>query len=674
MKNLIAPGAVPVRPRPPAGSTTRASTPRRCAWRWTSPATTSCVASRPRSAPRGELMGIGISFFTEGVGAGPRKHMDILGLGMADGAELRVHPRARRSSASVGADARARATRRRSRRSSPRSSASRRRTSRSSTATPTSTPFGLGTYGSRSTPVSGAAVAVVVAQGARQGAPDRGGDARVLARRPRVGEGPLVRQGRPGARARRSRRSRCARTAALELPEGVEGHLDAQVVYDPPNLTYPYGCLHRVVDVDPGTGQVKVRRFIAVDDCGARINPMIVEGQIHGGLADGVGMALMEVIAFDEDGNCLGGSFMDYLLPDRARVPRLGARRDGHAVARTTRSAPRASASRPTSGSPPAIVNAVIDALHATHGVATSTCPAPRPASGRRCRAHVRTTAVAADDDRPRGRARAGRGARADGHAVRARHGRARASARRAPRPATRRSCSPTARSRGSSAARARRRRVRVARARRRSRPGEPLLLRIVPTPSRGRPEQSGRGGAVGAQPVPVRRRARDLPRAGAARAASSCVVGDTPDRGGAGRGRRRARARRRRRGRRWRRSAPTTVAVVVAAHGRDEVHALRRALEAGVPYVGLVASPKRGAGVLDELRADGVPEEQLARSTSRPGSTSAPARPPRSRCRSSPRSSPCAAGARRCARRALPLLVDEPAAAHARRSTRSAG
>jgi len=87
------------------------------------------------------------------------------------------------------------------------------------------------------------------------------------------------------------------------------------VVYDPPNLTYQFGAYICVTDVDPGTGEVKVRRFIAVDDCGPRINPMIVEGQVHGGLADGIGMALMQLIAFDEDGNCVGGSVMDYLLP-----------------------------------------------------------------------------------------------------------------------------------------------------------------------------------------------------------------------------------------------------------------------------------------------------------------------------------------------------------------------
>jgi carbon-monoxide dehydrogenase large subunit len=117
-----------------------------------------------------------------------------------------------------------------------------------------------------------------------------------------------------------------------------------------------------VVDVDKETGQVHVRRFIAVDDCGPRINPMIVEGQVHGGLADGVGMALMEVIAFDEDGNHLGGSFMDYLLPTSMECPSwelgetvtpsphhpIGAKGVGESA---------------TVGSPPAVVNAVMDAL-----------------------------------------------------------------------------------------------------------------------------------------------------------------------------------------------------------------------------------------------------------------------------------------------------------------------
>jgi carbon-monoxide dehydrogenase large subunit len=150
--------------------------------------------------------------------------------------------------------------------------------------------------------------------------------------------------------------------SSLELPEGVEGHLDAQAVYNPPNLTYPFGAYICVVDVDKGTGQVKVRRFIAVDDCGPRINPMIVEGQVHGGLADGVGMALMQVIAFDEDGNCLSGSLMDYLIPTALEVPHW---ETGHTVTPSPHHpiGAKGVGESATVGSPPAVVNAVIDAL-----------------------------------------------------------------------------------------------------------------------------------------------------------------------------------------------------------------------------------------------------------------------------------------------------------------------
>src|SRR6266513_6500150 len=95
------------------------------------------------------------------------------------------------------------------------------------------------------------------------------------------------------------------------LPEGMEGGLDAQVIYDPPNLTYPYGAYIAVVDIDPDTAAVKIRRIIAVDDCGVRINPMIVDGQIHGGLAEGYGIAAMQLITFDDEGNCIGSNFMD---------------------------------------------------------------------------------------------------------------------------------------------------------------------------------------------------------------------------------------------------------------------------------------------------------------------------------------------------------------------------
>ena len=276
-------------------------------------------------------MGIGVSFFTEGVGAGPRKHMDILGLGMADGCELRIHPTGKAQL-----------------RLSVQTQGQGHETTFAQIVSHVigippedievlhgdtdNTPFGLGTYGSRSTPVSGAAAAV-----AAQRVRDK---ARIIAAAAlecsaddlEWEHGPWHVKGDPD-QGRTIQEIAFAAHGNLELPEGVEGHLDASVVYNPPNLTYPFGAYICVVDVDPQTGVVKVRRFIAVDDCGPRINPMIVEGQVHGGLADGIGMALMEVIAFDEDGNNLGGSFMDYLLPDVHGMPQLGARRNRHAVA-----------------------------------------------------------------------------------------------------------------------------------------------------------------------------------------------------------------------------------------------------------------------------------------------------------------------------------------------------
>ncbi|MFC9279115.1 aerobic carbon-monoxide dehydrogenase large subunit [Streptomyces collinus] len=309
---------------------------------------------------RGELMGIGISFFTEAVGAGPRKHMDILGLGMADGAELRVHPTGKAVlRISVQTQGQGHET-------------TFAQIVSQELGIPAEdvevvhgdtdqTPFGLGTYGSRSTPVSGAAAAMV---------------ARKVRERARIVASAMLEvnpddlewekgrwyvtgdpdQGRDMAEIALAAHSN------LELPEGVEGHLDATCVYNPPNLTFPFGAYICVADVDADTGQVKVRRFVAVDDCGNRINPMIVEGQVHGGLADGLGMALMQVIAFDEDGNCLGGSFMDYLLPTSVECPSwelgetvtpsphhpLGAKGVGESA---------------TVGSPAAVVNAVVDAL-----------------------------------------------------------------------------------------------------------------------------------------------------------------------------------------------------------------------------------------------------------------------------------------------------------------------
>ena len=268
---------------------------------------------------RGELMGIGVSFFTEGVGAGPRKHMDILGLAMNDGADLRVHPSGK-AVVSISAQTQGQGHETTFAQivaeelGIPPEDVQVRHgdTDRS--------PYGLGTYGSRSTPVSGAAVAVVsrkVRDRARQIA------ATMLETRP---EDLAWEKGRWYVKGDPEKGAAIEDIAVRAyngepLPEGMEGGLDAQVIYDPPNLTYPYGAYIAVVDVDAETAQVRVRRFIAVDDCGVRINPMIVDGQIHGGLAEGIGIALMEVISFDEEGNCLNSSFMDYLIPTALECP-----------------------------------------------------------------------------------------------------------------------------------------------------------------------------------------------------------------------------------------------------------------------------------------------------------------------------------------------------------------
>jgi carbon-monoxide dehydrogenase large subunit len=309
---------------------------------------------------RNEYMGIGISFFTEGVGAGPREHMDILGLGMADGADLRVHPTGKVVlGVSVQTQGQGHET------------TFAQIVAHELGLTPDDvevvhgdtdrTPFGLGTYGSRSTPVSGAA-AVMAARKVRDRA--RLVAAAMLELSPDDLEwldGKWRVRGDPERSAGIAEIAMAAHSA-LELPDGVEGHLDASAVYNPPNLTFPFGAYICVTDVDPATGEVKVRRFIAVDDCGVRINPMIVEGQVHRGLADGIGMALMQAIVFDEAGNCLGGSFMDYLLPTALECPspELGA---------TVTPSPhhpigaKGIGESATVGSPPAVVNSVVDAL-----------------------------------------------------------------------------------------------------------------------------------------------------------------------------------------------------------------------------------------------------------------------------------------------------------------------
>jgi carbon-monoxide dehydrogenase large subunit len=307
---------------------------------------------------RGELMGIGISSFTEIVGAGPSKHFDILGIKMFDSCELRVHPTGK-ATARFGTKSQGQGhetTYAQIIAEEPGIPAAHIEVEEGDTDT---APYGLGTYASRSTPTAGAAGAIA-ARKVRDKA------RKIAAHLLEVSEDDLVWEpGKfsiKGAPQKSKTIQEIALAAYTNHPAGMEAGLEAVNYYDPPNLTFPFGSYIAVVDIDRGTGAVTLRRFVAVDDCGNIINPMIVEGQIHGGLTMGMAPALFEEISYDESGNIQGGSFMDYLLPTAMETPRwetdktvtpsphhpLGAKGVGESA---------------TVGAPPAIANAVVDAL-----------------------------------------------------------------------------------------------------------------------------------------------------------------------------------------------------------------------------------------------------------------------------------------------------------------------
>jgi carbon-monoxide dehydrogenase large subunit len=307
---------------------------------------------------RGELMGIGISSFTEIVGAGPSKHFDILGIKMFDSCELRVHPTGK-ATARFGTKSQGQGhetTYAQIIAEELGIPAAHVEVEEGDTDT---APYGLGTYASRSTPVAGAA-------GAMAARKVRDKARKIAAHLLEVAEEDLVWEpGKfsvKGAPSKSKTIQEVAFAAYTNHPQGMEAGLEAVDYYDPPNLTFPFGSYICVVDIDRGTGEVKIRRFVAVDDCGNIINPMIVDGQIHGGLSMGMAPALYEEISYDADGNVQGGSFMDYLVPTAMETPNWE-------TAKTVTPSPhhpfgaKGVGESATVGAPPAIANAVVDAL-----------------------------------------------------------------------------------------------------------------------------------------------------------------------------------------------------------------------------------------------------------------------------------------------------------------------
>ena len=153
-----------------------------------------------------------------------------------------------------------------------------------------------------------------------------------------------------------------AKAYAEDLPPGLEAGLEATEFFRPPQLVYPFGAHVAIVQVDRETGQVRVRDFVAVDDCGVRVNPMLVAGQVHGGLAQGIAQALLEELVYTPDGQLATGTLMDYALPRAADLPSFTT---GETVTPTPVNpfGAKGIGEAATIGSTPAVVNAVVDAL-----------------------------------------------------------------------------------------------------------------------------------------------------------------------------------------------------------------------------------------------------------------------------------------------------------------------
>jgi aerobic carbon-monoxide dehydrogenase large subunit len=316
------------------------------------------LEEQKQAREEGRIMGIGLSTFTEIVGAGPGKKCHIAGIEMFDAAELRVHPTGK-AILKLGVKSQGQGHETTFAQIVAGELGIPAENVEVREGDTDNTPFGLGTYGSRSTPVCGAATAVVTRK-VREKAK------KIAAHLLEAAEGDLeYEDGRffvKGSPDQAKTMDEVAFAAYTNVPEGEEAGLEAVTYYDPPEMTYPFGAYICVVEIDRGTGQVEVKRFIAVDDCGIRINPTVVDGQVHGGLAQGIGTALMEVIDFDEEGNHLNSSFMDYLIPTSMEVPNYEL---GEFVTPSTHHplGARGVAESPTVGSPPAVVNAVVDAL-----------------------------------------------------------------------------------------------------------------------------------------------------------------------------------------------------------------------------------------------------------------------------------------------------------------------
>jgi carbon-monoxide dehydrogenase large subunit len=314
-------------------------------------------AEQKRLREQGKLIGIGVASFTEVVGAGNHKEYDIAGLKMFDSAELRVHPTGK-AILKLGVKAQGQGHETTFAQIVAEELGIPAEDVTVQEGDTDNTPYGLGTYASRSTPVGGAATAMVCRK-------LRAKATKIAAHLLEAAEEDIeFEAGRFAIKGtdRAVTIQDIAFAAYTNFPDDLEAGLEGVDYYDPPNMTFPFGSYIVVVEVDADTGEWTVDRMVAIDDCGTRINPMIVEGQIHGGLAEGYAISAMQMISFDEEGNNLGSTFMDYLIPTAWETPRFE-------LGETVTPSPhhplgaKGVGESPTVGSPAAYVNAVIDAV-----------------------------------------------------------------------------------------------------------------------------------------------------------------------------------------------------------------------------------------------------------------------------------------------------------------------
>ncbi len=306
----------------------------------------------------GKLMGIGIATFTEVVGAGPSKDFDILGIKMFDSAEIRVHPTGK-AIARFGTKSQGQGHETTYAQIIAEELGIPAENIQVEEGDTDTAPYGLGTYASRSTPTAGAAAAVA-ARKLRDKA------RKIAAYLLEVSEQDL--EWEPGkffvkgAPEKAKTIQEIVFAAYTNHPQGMEAGFEAVHYYDPPNLTFPSGAYICVVEIDKETGAIDIRRFVAIDDCGNIINPMIVQGQVHGGLTQGLAPAMYEELLYDEAGNILNGTLMDYLVPTAVESPNW---ETGHTVTPSPHHpiGAKGVGESPTVGSPPAIANAIVDAL-----------------------------------------------------------------------------------------------------------------------------------------------------------------------------------------------------------------------------------------------------------------------------------------------------------------------